>query len=601
MSSRCKTLRLIAIMSLLGFSTLAGPPTASRGDESEGKITHRFLATGGATYIRDGDGKITWRYPHSTRDGWVLSNGNVLLTVTKSKLYPGGAVVEVTREGETNFEFKGTQSEVNTTQKLENGNILLSEAGDKPRLLEVDRQGRIVVDVPLKAQTKDHHLQTRMTRKLANGNYLVPQLLDKVVREYTPRGEVVWEAKTPNMPFTAIRLDNGNTLIGCTHGNLVIEVDSKGKIVWQLTNDDLPGRPINDACGVQRLPNGNTVITSQHAQENEIKLMEVTPDKKLVWIHRDPETPSIRHFQILDSNGKALPAPPLRQVFRGSTGHPPGALHKVCTIMIKVTTLRTLTVIAGSAALAFGVLLAPLQGGGDGQSQPAAAADSKARQASKPHVAGGGKVYGEWIIVVRPDKGKEYNQLIETEGLPLFRAAGGRMVGWWTTAIGDLYEQVTIWEYDGLEAFEKAGQILGKNDRFAKFVAQRDPLLTGERSRFLQLADGAAAPTLPDRSKFVVHEVHRVPFQRMGAYLDFMRRQIPILKKHGFSPTGPWQTTVGRWNDVTYLFSFESLAERDRLIAAFSAHDDGKNFGEELTRNVDEVTTRILTPAPHSR
>ena len=44
-----------------------------------------------------------------------------------------------------------------------------TEAGDKPRILEVDRDGKIIAEVPLKAQTKDHHLQTRMTRKLANG------------------------------------------------------------------------------------------------------------------------------------------------------------------------------------------------------------------------------------------------------------------------------------------------------------------------------------------------------------------------------------------------------------------------------------------------
>jgi hypothetical protein len=63
----------------------------------------------------------------------------------------------------------------------------------------------------------------------------------KVVCEYSPQGKVVWEVKTPNMPFTVIRLDNGNTLIGCTLGHLVIEVDKEGKTVWQVTNDDLPG------------------------------------------------------------------------------------------------------------------------------------------------------------------------------------------------------------------------------------------------------------------------------------------------------------------------------------------------------------------------
>jgi hypothetical protein len=282
------------------------------GADAEEKITHSFLATGSETYILDGAGKVTWRYPHSTRDGWVLPNGNVLLAVSKTKDYPGGAAVEVTREGKVVLEFKGTQSEVNTVQPLDRGHVLLTEAGAKPRLLEVDREGKIVVEVPLQAQTKDHHLQTRMARKLANGNYLVPQLLDKVVREYTPEGKVVWEVKTPNWPFTAIRLPDGHTLIDCTLGHLVVEVDAEGKTVWQLSNDDLPGKPINDACGGQRLPNGNTVITSHHAGKNQVKLFEVTRDKKIVWMHTDDKPFGIHHFQILDANGKALEGKPLR-------------------------------------------------------------------------------------------------------------------------------------------------------------------------------------------------------------------------------------------------------------------------------------------------
>ncbi len=38
------------------------------------------------------------------------------------------------------------------------------------------------------------------------------------------------------------------------------------------------------------------------------------------------------------------------------------------------------------------------------------------------------KVYGEWRIHVRPDKGSDYNRLIEEKGRPLFREADGRMV-----------------------------------------------------------------------------------------------------------------------------------------------------------------------------
>jgi arylsulfatase A-like enzyme len=271
------------------------------------KVTHGFLATGAETYILDGSGKLLWSYPGGSRDGWVLPDGPILLALNKGKDHPHGAVIEVNRAGKILFAFEGTQTEVNTVQPLENGRILLTEAGDKPRLLEVDRQGKIQVEVALQAQTKDHHLQTRMARKLANGNYLVPQLLDKVVREYTPEGKIAWEAKTPDWPFTAIRLDNGNTLVGCTVGNLVVEFDPKAEIVWKVTNDDLPGKPIADACGVQRLPNGNTVIASYRAKGDEVKLTEVTPDKKIVWTHRDPKKPGIHHFQILEPDGM-LPA-----------------------------------------------------------------------------------------------------------------------------------------------------------------------------------------------------------------------------------------------------------------------------------------------------
>lgn len=272
-------------------------------------IQHAFLAAGAETFIVDEAGKVTWSYPHSSRDGWVLENGNVLLALSKDKAYPGGAAVEVNRDGKVLFEFKGAQSEVNTVQPLGDGRLLLTEAGAKPRILEVDRSGKVVAEIPLQAQTKDHHLQTRMTRKLANGNYLVPQLLDKVVREYDPKGKVVWEVKTPDMPFTAIRLPDGNTLIGCTLGNLVIEVDREGKETWRVTNNDLPGKPINDACGVQRLANGNTVITSHHATAGQVKLMEVTRDKKLVWTYTDNRKSGIHHFEILTPDGKPVKDP----------------------------------------------------------------------------------------------------------------------------------------------------------------------------------------------------------------------------------------------------------------------------------------------------
>jgi hypothetical protein len=309
-----------AFLSLVPLAALAAAPPekAPPVQESATGIQHSFLALGGETYLLTDDNQITWKYPANTRDGFVLPDGHFLLAVSKNKELPGGGAVELTRDGKVVWQFKGTQSEVNTVQKVDPDRYMLTEAGNKPRILEVDREGKIVVEVPIQAQTANHHLQTRMSRKLANGNYLVPQLLDKVVREYAPDGKIVWEAHTPDdpkecWPFTAIRLENGNTLTTCTHGKTVVEFDKDGKIVWQLSNSDLPEPLLIDPCGAQRLPNGNTVITSYGSNKpGAVKMLEVTPDKKLVWTYRDSKSHGIHEFQILDTNGVALSETPMK-------------------------------------------------------------------------------------------------------------------------------------------------------------------------------------------------------------------------------------------------------------------------------------------------
>ncbi|HXX94276.1 MAG TPA: hypothetical protein VEN81_11630, partial [Planctomycetota bacterium] len=151
---------------------------------SDSGITHSFLATGSETFIVGSQGQVSWTYPQSTRDGWVLPNGHLLLAVSKGKAYPSGAAVEIDREGKLLFEFKGTQSEVDTVQPLDTGNVLLTESGAHPRLLEVRPDGTVAFELALQCQTKNPHMETRMARKLPNGNYLVPHLLDRKIREY---------------------------------------------------------------------------------------------------------------------------------------------------------------------------------------------------------------------------------------------------------------------------------------------------------------------------------------------------------------------------------------------------------------------------------
>ena len=289
---------LLALLALATTLVAADKPTG-----------YSFLQLGGHTQIVAADGQATWSYPAQTRDGWVLPNGHLLLVLSKNKAFPGGAVVEVDRALKVFFEYKGTQAEVNTAQLLENGNIMLTEAGPNPRLLEVTRDGKIAVEIPLHTQLTNPHMQSRMARKLANGNYLVPQ--DKTVREYNPKGEIIWEAKSPeskddNRSFAALRLPNGHTLISLTVGSSVIEVDAQGQTVWELSNKDFKEPVINRTTALAVLPNGNIMVSNYAARSPQPKLIEVTRAKQIVWTYTDSLNEGIHEFQLLDEAGRPV-------------------------------------------------------------------------------------------------------------------------------------------------------------------------------------------------------------------------------------------------------------------------------------------------------
>lgn len=275
------------------------------------EIRHSFFVAGPSfTGIIAEDNSEVWNSGRpGARDGYVLPSGNLVIAWSDE-------VKEFTREKQVIFTYKLSpeNKEIGTVQRLPSGRTLITELGPKPRLLEVNADGTIAVECPLQPETDNAHMQTRMARKLASGNYLVPHLLAFQVKEYRPSGEVVRSIKTDleslggrpaeNWPFTAIELASGNVVVNLTHGNKTVEFDRDGKVLWQVSNADFPNeKPFADPCGGQRLPNGNTVIAS-YGSQGAIKVFEVTPDKKLVWTYTGPHR--AHEIQVLTTNGVAI-------------------------------------------------------------------------------------------------------------------------------------------------------------------------------------------------------------------------------------------------------------------------------------------------------
>ena len=249
------------------------------------------------------DGKLEWEVKvGAIHDAHLLPNGNILYQQGWTK------VVEITPAQQTVWEYdaakanSGKRVEVHAFQRLENGNTMIAESGPA-RIIEVDKNGTITHEVKLKIDKPNAHSDTRLVRKLANGNYLVAQESDGYVREYDQAGKIVWEYEVPlfgkarkgghgpeafgNSVFSATRLANGNTLIGAGNGHSVLEVTPSKEIVWKIEQNDLPGITLAWVTRVERLANGNTLIGNCHAGPSNPQMIEVTPDKKVVWTWTD--------------------------------------------------------------------------------------------------------------------------------------------------------------------------------------------------------------------------------------------------------------------------------------------------------------------------
>jgi hypothetical protein len=320
------------ICRFLLLSTLFLSPLLAAAISSAESPKHRFLSADSSKSriaIIGEDGKTEWEMKIGPlHDLHMLTNGNVLLQTNWTR------IVEVDpKSNQLVWEYDSAKAngnsgkgvEVHAFQRLDNGNTMIAESGVS-RIIEVNSDGQIVHEMPLKVSKPHPHRDTRLVRKLPSGNYLVCHEGEGIVREYETNGKIAWEYNVPmfdrkpapghgveafgNQCFSALRLANGNTLLTTGNGHGVIEVTPAKEIVWQITQNDLPGIQLAWVTTLQVLPSGNIVLGNCHAGPKNPQIVEVNRDKKVVWSFHDFERfgDSTTNTHILSTDGEPITA-----------------------------------------------------------------------------------------------------------------------------------------------------------------------------------------------------------------------------------------------------------------------------------------------------
>lgn len=236
-------------------------------------------------------GKTQWTYStgggNEYDDVWMLSSGNVLFT----RMY---YIAEITPSKQIVWRYDAPRgTEIHTCQPIGFDKVMFVLNGlPGPRLMIINIHTKaVLVDrqlpSPSSTNPKTIHPQFRRMRITAQGTYLASFLSMGRVVEYDKDFKEIWHYDIPH-PWAAIRLKNGNTLITAEQAVLTREVNPKGETVWELTKDDIPPQYwYGNAQSVTRLDNGDTIVCSRGGDHQGPQLVEVTRDKKVVWVMQD--------------------------------------------------------------------------------------------------------------------------------------------------------------------------------------------------------------------------------------------------------------------------------------------------------------------------
>jgi len=255
-------------------------------------------------------GKIVWSYVHPGRgeisDAVLTSDGSVLFAHQF-----GITEVSASRQVIWNYDAPAN-TEIHSAQPIGKDRVVFIQNGDPAKVVVLNKTtGKIEREflVPVK-NPKGTHGHFRHARLTNAGTLLVAHMDLSRVCEYDFTGKELWSMDVPGGIWSATPLENGNFLLA--GGAEVREVNRNKETVWKWTPADTPEFPMTSLQIASRLPNGNTIINNWFNEWSgkvdpanaPVQAIEVTPEKKVVWVLRSWTAPTdlgpATTIQILD-------------------------------------------------------------------------------------------------------------------------------------------------------------------------------------------------------------------------------------------------------------------------------------------------------------
>lgn len=327
-----KTTPLLFLCAALSVSPALAQPALPATSYSPAALPGRGLAQHPFFYAGE------WDHPHPDQTMYIVRDGHVVWSHAIKLKSPTGIIQEysdatllsdgrvlfahmtgatlITPDHQTVWHCDAAPGcEIHVAQPLGTDRVMIVQNGNPAKMMIFNTTtGALEKEMVLPAGNPAKvHGQFRRARMTAAGTLLAAHMDNNKVAEYNLDGKEVW-ALAVLSPWAAVRLKNGHTLVTSNRG-FVREFTPQGDVVWELTQADVPDIKLFSLQEANRLANGNTVISNWCPNgikdpadwRHSVQVLEVTPDKKVVWALRSWDGPAnlgpATNIQLLDEPG----------------------------------------------------------------------------------------------------------------------------------------------------------------------------------------------------------------------------------------------------------------------------------------------------------
>lgn len=199
---------------------------------------------------------------------------------------------------------------------------------------------------------------------------------------------------------------------------------------------------------------------------------------------------------------------------------------------------------------------------------------------------------------IQPSKFDNFVSLTAKVGIKL-RTKYSKLVGYWTTEIGELNQVVHLLEYEDFDHRTRVRAALAKDKAWnTQYLVRSRPMIQHQDSMVLLPAD-VWSFTPPSGTGIYELRNYRLHPGKVAEWLEYWKEGMTARQKYS-KPIAMWSSELGELHRVVHLWQYESLEHRFQVRKAALTNPLWKETVAKLATLAQVMESKILIPMEFS-